>query len=180
LQLTLAMAFARMDRMDVVIRQATELGIHCFVAYRSARSQYGLSDGQGEKRRERWLKIAREAMCQCGRMRVPEIHVVSDLQKFIAEKTQSTAAGKSLRLLALENEKQMSLNDLRRSFPQCNEVFAVIGPEGGWTAEEVHDFRESGYHAVRLGPRILRLETAAIAFVTLAQINWGDFSSPDL
>jgi 16S rRNA (uracil1498-N3)-methyltransferase len=174
LRLTLAMAFARMDRMDLVIRQATELGIHCFVAYRSGRSQYGLADDQAEKRRQRWLKIAREAMCQCGRMKVPEIHIVSDLQQFIAEQTQEDAGAKSLRLLALEGEKKISINDLRQSFPECSELFAVIGPEG------VGDFRAAGYQPVRLGPRILRLETAAIAFITLAQIHWGDFSSLDL
>ena len=179
LQLTLAMAFARMDRMDLVIRQATELGIHCFVAYRSGRSQYGLSDEQAEKRRQRWLKIAREAMCQCGRMKAPEIHIVSDLQQFISEKAQNTAGAKSLRLLAVESGERKSLSDLRRSVPACNQLFAVIGPEGGWTEQEVDDFRADGYQAVHLGPRILRLETAAIAFITLAQLHWGDFSSFD-
>lgn len=177
LQLTLAMAFARTDRMELVIRQATELGIDRFVAYRSKRSQYGLSDAQVETRRQRWLKIAREAMCQCGRMKVPEINIVPDLLKFIAATPDVEKEGKPLRLLASEGEQQRSLADVWRSFPECAEVLAVIGPEGGWSAEEMQELLAADFHAVHLGPRILRLETAAVAFVALTQILWGDFRS---
>jgi len=177
LQLTLAMAFARTDRMELVIRQATELGIHRFVAYRSKRSQYGLSDAQVEKRRRRWLTIAREAMCQCGRMKIPEIHIVPDLLNFVCKAANHGKAGKSLRLLALEGERRSGLADVWQSFPECAEVLAAVGPEGGWAAEEVRELLAADFHAVHLGPRILRLETAAIAFIALTQILWGDFRS---
>lgn len=177
LRLTLAMAFARTDRMELVIRQATELGIDRFVAYRSQRSQYGLSDAQVEKRRQRWINIAREAMCQCGRMKVPEIHIVPSLLDFAAAKQHDEAQARTLCLLAVEGEQQNSLADLWQSFPECTEAIALIGPEGGWSGEEVQEFLAAGFHAVHLGPRILRLETAAVAFVALAQVLWGDFRS---
>lgn len=177
LQLTLAMAFARTDRMELVVRQATELGIHRFVAYRSKRSQYGLSAAQLEKRRKRWLTIAREAMCQCGRMKTPEIHLVPDLLKCLDEISHPDGTGTTLRLLALEGAERSGLADIRQSFPECSEVLAVIGPEGGWSSEEVQELLAAGFCAVHLGPRILRLETAAVAFIALTQLLWGDFGS---
>lgn len=176
LRITLAMALARTDRMELVVRQATELGVRRFLAYRSKRSQYGLSDAQAEKRCDRWLKIAREAMCQCDRMKVPEIDFVPDLPKFAAEQWGAKKDGASLKLLALEGERRSSLRDVWRSFPKCDEVLAVIGPEGGWTDEEVQEFKNADFFAVHLGPRILRLETAAVAFVAMVQMLWGDLS----
>jgi len=177
LDLVLAMALARSDRMELVIRQATELGITRFVAYRSKRSQYSLSAAQMDKRRARWLKIAREAMCQCGRMKFPEIHVASDFSDFIRWTENHANQNETLRLVAMEDERQTSLADIQRSVPKCQQLVAVIGPEGGWTAEELKEFAAVGFRKVHLGPRILRLETAAIAFVTMAQNLWGDLSA---
>ena len=77
--LTVALACARVDRMELVIRQATELGAQRLIVFRAARSQYGLVEGRAESRKRRWLKITREALCQCGRVRIPEIVIVPDL-----------------------------------------------------------------------------------------------------
>jgi len=176
LKVTLAMALARSDRMELVVRQATELGVHRFVAYRSKRSQYGLSDVQAGKRSDRWLKIAREAMCQCDRMKVPEIVFVPDLPKFAADQWEEKKEGKSLRLLASEGERRSTLRDVWRSFPECDEILVVVGPEGGWAEDEVQKFKANDFRTIHLGPRILRLETAAIAFVALVQMLWGDLS----
>lgn len=177
LKLTLAMAMARSDRMDQVVRQATELGVHRVVGYRSQRSQYGLSDAQGQKRCERWLRIAREAMCQCGRMIVPEITYVPDLTAFIATQWGAGTPGNFLRLLASEEEQNSALQDVWQSAPVCDAMLTVIGPEGGWTEEELEEFAANGFRTVHLGPRILRLETAAVAFVAMVQMFWGDLSS---
>lgn len=174
LELILAMALARFDRMELVLRQATELGVSRFVAYRSIRSQYSLSPGQIIKRRERWLKIAREAMCQCGRMKLPEIHVAADFWDFLRWAEHNAGRHDTLRLVAMEAECETSIGDIRRAFPTHHQLLAVVGPEGGWSEEEWSAFSLAGFRKVHLGPRILRLETAAIAFVTLAQHHWGD------
>ncbi|MDY0042137.1 MAG: RsmE family RNA methyltransferase, partial [Desulforhabdus sp.] len=79
--------------------------------------------------------------------------------------------------LALEGAERSGLADIRQSFPECSEVLAVIGPEGGWSSVEVQELLAAGFCAVHLGPRILRLETAAVAFIALTQLLWGDFGS---
>lgn len=176
LQLTLALAFARADRMELVLRQATELGVKRFVAFRSGRSQYALSGPQLAKRQQRWLKIAREAMCQCGRMRLPEINVYSDLAEFISvADSNPREQWRCLKLLAQEREEETTLTSLQGRFGEVDELVAVVGPEGGWTEEEIGQFQSAGFHSIHLGPRVLRLETAAVAFATAAQLLWGDF-----
>ena len=161
--------------MELVLRQATEIGVHRFVAFRAQRSQYKLSAAQAEKRKERWSKIAREAMCQCGRMRLPEITVHHDVNELIAESARWSPGGEAgLKILTWEAERHQSLKRLWQEFPDCRRTLAVVGPEGGWTQDEVDRFRAAGFHLVHLGPRTLRLETAAIAFLSSAQVLWGD------
>jgi 16S rRNA (uracil1498-N3)-methyltransferase len=175
LNLTLGLAFARSDRMELVLRQATEIGVHGFMAFRARRSQYGLSGGQAAKKRERWEKIAREAMCQCGRMKLPEIHLISDLPEFIHKVTsKGNEAGDGLRIVAWEEERGQNLMGVWRSFPECRELTVVVGPEGGWTPGEVEQLQGAGFHSVHLGTRTLRFETAALALVTSVQLLWGD------
>lgn len=176
LELTLGLGLGRADRMDLAVRQATELGAQRFVAFRAARSQYGLPGVQADKRRERWMRIAREAMCQCERMKVPEILVFSDISELVA----SISAWEEekpglLKLLAWEGEQEETLWSIRGRFPSCEGILAVIGPEGGWVQEEVDQFMDWSFHPVRLGPRTLRLETAAVSFLASAQLLWGDF-----
>lgn len=176
LNLTLALAFARSDRMDLVVRQATEIGVHRFIAFRAQRSQYGLGGAQSVKRRERWEKIAREALCQCGRMKLPEIDVLSDVPEFISHvmKTEGHEAGCGLRIVAWEEERRQSLMELWRSFPKCRDVLVVVGPEGGWIQSEVEQLGQAGFHSVHLGSRTLRFETASLALAVSAQLLWGD------
>lgn len=178
LRLTLALAFARADRMDLVLRQATELGVQRFVAFRAGRSQYSLSGSQLAKRRQRWVKIAREAMCQCGRMKIPEIDIYSDLPEFLADLARSPhEPSRCLKLVAKERHEETTLTSLRGMFEEMDEIVAVIGPEGGWAGDEIGRFDATDFRAVRLGPRVLRLETAAVAFIAAVQLLWGDFGS---
>lgn len=173
--LTLALSFSRMDRMDLALRQATELGASRFVAFRSRRSQYGLNQSQIASRLERWRKIAREALCQCGRIKLPEILVLTDVVEFIsAVHAWEEDGGESLKMLALEETGRQSVFSVRRSVPAARQAFAVVGPEGGWEREEVDRFDKAGFHKVHLGPRILRLETAATVFLAAVQLLWGD------
>jgi 16S rRNA (uracil1498-N3)-methyltransferase len=160
--LTVALAGARVDRMELVIRQATELGAQRLIMFRAARSQYGLVDGRAENRKRRWLKIAREALCQCGRVRVPEIVIVPDLGALLEN------------LPAWHEERQQGLMSLWQRSPQCRDLILVIGPEGGFTELEVASFRQAQFNTVRMGPRILRFETAAVTLITSAQLLWGD------
>jgi 16S rRNA (uracil1498-N3)-methyltransferase len=174
--ITLAMAFARAEKMDLAIRQATELGASGIAAFRAKRSQYGLSAQQAEARKDRWQKIVREAMCQCGRINAPHVSVFPDVHAFIEAVSSGSGHGEEcLKIFAWEEELQRDLFSLRNSFPDCGRIIAVIGPEGGWDGSEADWLLDSGFHPVHLGPRTLRLETAAVALVSMVQMLWGDF-----
>ncbi len=176
LDVTLALAYARSDRMELALRQATEMGAHRFIAFRAERSQYGLAGGQAARRKERWEKIAREALCQCRRAILPEIHVLGGVAHFLSETASILHNdGESLKVVASEDESEESLLTLWSRFPNIKRVIGVIGPEGGWTNDEASQFVEAGFVKVRIGPRILRLETAAIALLASVQLLWGDF-----
>ena len=177
LELTLAMALARQDRMDLVVRQATELGVSRLVAFRAERSQYGLSGRQAEKRLGRWIKIAQGALCQCCRTKLPEVIYLSGVPELLAQAgLWQEGTGGLLKVLAREEERQQNLMGLWRQLPDSRRILAVVGPEGGWTGAEENRFVGAGFHSIHLGPRILRLETAAVTLVSLAQLLWGDFS----
>jgi 16S rRNA (uracil1498-N3)-methyltransferase len=177
IHLTLGMALARSDRMDQVVRQGTEVGIHRFAFFPAARSQYRLGGEDVGRRRARWLKIAREAMCQCRRTVLPEVFILDGVGAFIEETRFSGAREKEcLKVLTVEGRLERSLMDLYREFPHCDELVAVIGPEGGWTESEVSRFEGEGFMSVHLGPRIMRFETAAMAAMIGAQLLWGDLS----
>lgn len=174
LRISLALGLARSDIMDLVVRQATEMGVSRLLAFRAARSQYGLTGSQAEKKKERWSKIAREAMCQCGRTRMPEIAVFEDLDRFVSSISQESEPGPHLKIFAREGESDRGLEMLRQSWPQCAGVVSAIGPEGGWESSEAARLEEAGFLPVHLGPRVLRYETAAIALISSIQLLWGD------
>jgi 16S rRNA (uracil1498-N3)-methyltransferase len=175
LKFTMALAFSRSDRMELVLRQATEIGVFRFVAFRAERSQYALSGPRLFKRKVRWSKIAREALCQCGRIKLPEICVVPDVPELISMASNWDSEGvPGLRILASEDGMGRGLLDVWRVSPVCNQVIGVVGPEGGWAQREVDSFLEAGFEAVHLGPRTLRMETAAIALSASIQLLWGD------
>jgi 16S rRNA (uracil1498-N3)-methyltransferase len=175
LQLTLALAFSRFDRMELALRQATQMGVHRFVAFRAERSGYQLPASQQDRRKQRWNKITREALCQCGRMRLPEINVLADATALIVAASRWEATEiKGLKILAKEDEANRSLVHLHRAHPICRQTLVVVGPEGGWTEREGEQFVEAGFYSVHLGPRTLRLETAAVGLLTAVQLLWGD------
>ena len=176
LSITLALAFSRSEKMEQVIRHATELGVQRIAFFRARRSQYGLKGDKMDKKRERWEKIAREALCQCGRAWLPEIVVFQETEDFLRDVSEWETFGPcGLKLVALETAAEESLVSLKHAVPFCEQVLVVVGPEGGWTVEEVNLFKHYALRCVHLGPRILRLETAALAIVSCVQLLWGDF-----
>jgi 16S rRNA (uracil1498-N3)-methyltransferase len=180
LQLTLALAFSRFDRMELVLRQATELGVHRFIAFRADRSDYQLPASHRDKRKGRWSKISGEALCQCGRMRLPEIAILDNTATLISAASLCETTGRmALKILASEVHERQSLAGLRKVHPICRQLLAVIGPEGGWTKLEREQFVDANFHSVHLGPRTLRLETAAVGLLAAVQLLWGDLGAEE-
>jgi 16S rRNA (uracil1498-N3)-methyltransferase len=175
MRLTLGLALARADRMDWMVRQGTEAGVHRFAFFPASRSQYRLDGRESARRSDRWLKIAQEAMCQCQRTVLPQISVHESVDAFIKAVSLSAVPEKeSLKVLAAEGRMEKSLMDVYREHPVCSEIVAVVGPEGGWSEGEVSRFEFEGFHRIHLGPRIMRFETAALAVMVSAQLLWGD------
>ncbi len=166
LQLTLAQGVSRGERMDLVVQKATELGVTGFVPVLTERSVVRLSAQQSDRKLNHWRAIAIAACEQCGRNRLPALAAPVALRDFLKGEA---AAG--TRLL-LSPSGSGSLGDLPRP---AGAITALIGPEGGLTDEEEQAALAAGFIGVRLGPRVLRTETAAIAALALLQRQFGDF-----
>lgn len=163
--ITLLVAVPRGERMDWLVQKTTELGVARIVPVSTARSVARPEAA----RRPRWEKIAQEAARQCGRADVPRIDDPLDLAVALA------ATDLPPRRLALwEGERTRSLGAaLAEDQAAATPVAILIGPEGGFAAEEVAAAERAGFAAVGLGPRILRVETAAVVAVALVQAAAG-------
>jgi len=165
LAITLSQGVSRGERMDYAVQKATELGVHRIVPLLCERSVVRLDAGQSARKLEHWRGVAIAAAEQCGRAELPEILAPRQLAEHLA--AARSAAG--LRLV-LAPRATTSLRELRP--PGAVEV--LIGPEGGLADEEIALAAFAGYQGVRLGPRVLRTETAAAAAIAALQTLHGD------
>ncbi|MEJ5300116.1 MAG: RsmE family RNA methyltransferase [Thermodesulforhabdaceae bacterium] len=173
LEVTLFMAIARSDRVDLAIRQATELGVKEIVLFPSARSPYRLEKLKVQDRVSRWSKIAQEAVCQCRRVKVPNIWYGNGLDE-ILDYAENGEDYNILKLVASEMDELPGVGAFFQSGIKPSSVAVAIGPEGGWAEEELSAFKSRKWVPISLGPRILRYETAMVAIVVLCQFLWGD------
>lgn len=165
LPLTLAQGISRGERMDWIIQKATELGASRIVPVFTKRSVVRLDEKQAERKLQHWRAITVAACEQCGRNRVPELSSPRDFFDVIAPDTSG-----STRLL-LSPSGDLRIDDLR---DVGKGITVLIGPEGGLEDVEQESAVRAGFNAVRLGPRVLRTETAAIAALTIIQRYFGD------
>ncbi|HYL94724.1 MAG TPA: RsmE family RNA methyltransferase [Terriglobales bacterium] len=153
-QVTLALAIFKFDRMEWAIEKCTELGVTRIVPFAARRTDAHLA-AAAVKRVERWRRIAREASEQARRVAPPELPDPVKLRDVLALQGEP-------RIVLSEVETANSLGELCASGGGSSLLLA-IGPEGGWTNEELQAFAEAGWRTASLGPTILRAETAAIA-----------------
>lgn len=172
LQLMLAQGISRGERMDWVIQKATELGVSCIAPLLTERSVVQLDARQGLKKLQHWRSIAISACEQSGRNRVPHIAEPVRLHEFLGANASGGCpdASADCRLL-LSPGASLRLADVVAEAPR---VAVLIGPEGGLAANEQEAAKSAGFTPVRLGPRVLRTETAAICALTLLQQRFGD------
>lgn len=168
LMLTLAQGVSRGERMDLVVQKATELGVSGLVPVLTERSVVRLDPQQAARKVAHWRAIAIAACAQSGRNRVPEVATPLALREFTGMARSTEASG--ARVL-LSPGAELRLDDVP---PPVTDVTVLIGPEGGLTEAEEELARSAGFIPVRLGPRVLRTETAAIAALTLLQRKFGD------
>ncbi len=166
LHITLGQAISRGERMDFVLQKSVELGVESIAPLWTKRSQVQLSGKRLEKRLSHWRGVIRSACEQSGRVCLPKLHNPAKLPDW-----HSINRKQSLQLV-LDPAASLQLSDL---IP-AREIRILIGPEGGLEGEEISMAEESGFKRIRLGPRILRTETAALATVAAVQALWGDLS----
>ena len=169
LEITLAQSLGKGNKMDWVIEKATELGVRRIIPVSSLYTIPKFSPAKLEGREARWRKIALSAAKQSSRTRVPEI---LDLVTF--GDLARNPASYDLKLLFWEQAEANPLRLLKEKQTPIRSILLVIGPEGGFAPEEAALALNHGFHAVALGKRILRTETAAVAVLSIVQFLWGD------
>lgn len=166
LEVTLAQAISSGDRMDFTLQKAVELGIRRIQPIAGERSVVRLSGERAEKRVRHWRQIVISACEQCGRNRVPEVAPILSLTDWLG----GLPSGGERLTLAPDAPGRLCER------PQPTEpVILLVGPEGGLTPGEIRIAASCGFVPVRLGPRVLRTETAALATLAAMQTLWGDF-----
>jgi 16S rRNA (uracil1498-N3)-methyltransferase len=182
LHLTLGQALARGEKFDFIVQKATELGVNGIAPLVTRYADVRLDDQQKTKRLERWRRISLEAIKQCGRRQLVAISEPLTIRQFItANDVSSGIPGGASRiqpaLLLFSERGGVAVTDALAAKSKVSPVVALIGPEGGWSDDELEALNDCGCKAVTLGPRVLRTETAAVVAITLIQHALGDLST---
>jgi 16S rRNA (uracil1498-N3)-methyltransferase len=168
LELTLIQALPKSDAMDLIVQKATELGARTLLPVYTEFSVVKLDADRSERRLDHWRKVAQSACEQCGRHRPPHVEPPTIL----------AAALEALPLapqrLALDPFAPTSLGE-QVALPHG--LIVAIGPEGGFGATDWRRLDAAQFARVALGPRVLRVETAAVALCAIAQARWGDLAN---
>ena len=169
LQITLVQGLSSGERMDITLQKSVELGVAAIQPIATVRSVVKLKDERAQRRREHWQNLVVSACEQCGRNRVPEVLPVLDLPEWLVGLTTPAASDETRLLLSPAAAKPL------RDLATPTRMLLLIGPEGGLSMQETELAQSRGFLPVRLGPRILRTETAALAALSAIQALWGDF-----
>jgi 16S rRNA (uracil1498-N3)-methyltransferase len=166
LRLTLAQGIARGEKMDWILQKATELGVFRIVPLVTERTEVKLDEDRAERRLAHWVSVIAGACEQCGRNRLPLLEPPQRLDRWLG-----TLGDDAATRLALLPEGDIGL----RQLPQMdNGALLVVGPEGGFSQHDTALLTQGRFLGLRLGPRILRTETAGIAALAALQAVHGD------
>ncbi len=172
LRITLVQGIARGEKMDWILQKATELGVSAIVPVSSERSEVRLAGDRVDKRIAHWRSVLVSACEQCGRARVPRLDPPQALSEALPGLPQH-----GLRLL-LDPAATQSLATIAHTGGHAVDmaIAVAVGPEGGWSPRDRDALRHAGFTGVRLGPRVLRTETAGIAAIAALQLRFGDLA----
>lgn len=165
LELSLVQALIKPDKMDFALQKAVELGVRAFQPLITQRSVIRTDKEKLEKKLQHWQAVAISACEQSGRTRIPLIHPPQTLHHYLKNLDSST----SYCILAPDSSQ-----DLRQFTVHTSKLAALIGPEGGFTEEELALCLAAGMQSISLGSRILRAETASISVLAILQALHGD------
>jgi 16S rRNA (uracil1498-N3)-methyltransferase len=163
-RITLAAAVLKADKMDAIVRDAVMLGVTTVQPLVTARTEIARATIERSERTARWQRIAIASAKQCGRAVVPDVCRVAPLAEVLREPPC---------LMLVEPSLTLATTPLR-AVPDLEAVTLLIGPEGGWTPEEVAQAVENEARLLTLGPRTLRAETVPIVALTALRVHWED------
>ncbi len=162
----LGLGISKGERMDYAIQKAVELGVTEITPLFTRYSMVKLDDKRKNKRHQHWQGIIIGACEQCGRNQLPLLHPAQDNSTWLT----MIDTDKKLLLDPLATQKLNEINS------QPHSISLYIGPEGGLSEDEIDAAKQAGFTGIRLGPRILRTETAVVAALTAVQFTWGDLN----
>lgn len=166
-QLTLVQGLARGSKMDWVIQKAVELGVATIVPVFTERSSVKLEGERLQRRVEHWRDVVISACEQSGRNTLPNVVQPQTLPEYLTGLSSQPGGNEKRFILDLDSAQPMPASPLRS-------VSLLVGPEGGFSEEEVRHAKQSDFVSIKLGARVLRSETAGLAALTAAQCLYGD------
>ncbi len=170
IQIIVAQGFLKEKKMDLVVRQLSEIGAAHWIPFPAGRSVAVPNKKRILHRKERWEKIAVESAKQCGRNRVLTIDPTPSFEQLL-----NKCSDCEIRILFYEKEPRcFDAALVETNIRQGSKIAIILGPEGGFDPQEIQTARDNGFVTAGLGPRILRAETAPIVACTLVQYIFGD------
>ena len=169
-EITLCQAVIKSNPMDYLIQKTSELGVARILPFFSAHSVVHLDVERSKKKRRRWKEIAHSAAKQCNRDIPAEIGFPLSFKELLNLAVDTPGP----KVILWEKENAQDLKTLLKDQDPPRRFTGMVGPEGGFTAEEMTRAWDAGFVPVSMGSRILRAETAAVVLVTLVQYEWGD------
>ncbi|MEN6331003.1 MAG: 16S rRNA (uracil(1498)-N(3))-methyltransferase [Smithella sp.] len=174
IKITLGQALPKAGKMDVIVRGAAELGADVIIPFAAERSVSRIAVEKNLLKTARWQKIACEA-ARCSRSsQITEVLPVASYETMLAQ-----AGEQALKMIFWEEEDQKSIKDILsdQTWTNTKEIFIIVGPEGGLSRDEILKAKEAGFISVSLGKQILKVETAALAIISIIQYEKGIFSN---
>jgi 16S rRNA (uracil1498-N3)-methyltransferase len=169
LEIILLQGLPKFEKMDLIVQKATELGVKTIIPIITERSIPKLTPQKVKQRVDRWQKIAISAAEQSGRTIIPLIFSIVNFEIGLNEISHC-----DLKLLFWEEERKITLKSILRDINKPNSIAIVIGPEGGFTKEEVSLAKQFGISSVSLGSRLLRTETASITVLSILHYEFSE------
>lgn len=172
IEISLAQALIKSYPMDYLIQKVTELGISSIHPFYSERAVIKVKPEHLKNKIDHWTGIIKSACKQCGRANLPVLNPPLKFKELI----KNVQNKKILKILLWEDEDRADLKKLLRSLRPLPHILAIVGPEGGFTPNEINLARESNFQIISLGNRVLRAETAAVSLISIIQYEWGDLN----
>ncbi len=171
-QIILAQSLPKAKKMDFIIEKASELGANTIIPFFSERSILRLGPERSKLKQVRWQKIALEAARKSHSAGIPEVREILTLEKMLR-----SAGQEALKIIFWEEETGTNLREFLQREKGLTErdIFLVVGPEGGFTRQEIALAEDRGFTSVTLGRQILKVETAALAILAIIQYARGVF-----